>query len=255
MPTRLMNLKIRAVATVDHPDNPDADILLFKRDNRATVGVADKGGNMPDEKTLEQIQEDLTAAEKARDDAVQKAEDLEGKVTDLETKVTELEAKVPVEVEPVEVDPDIQKRLDESKVEVEKARQDAEDAKAEVAKMRDAQDTEDAEQAVAKLDKIPGLTVEFAPVLKRLRQANKEDADAVEKALSDANKVVAESALLAENGKDGQGAGGDIVEKVKAEARQLVAKSTEPLSFIQAEARVWKAHPDWNTEYNKQREG
>jgi len=249
MPTRLAQLKIKRVATVDDGDNPLAEILLFKRrGGTAAVAATDepftKENEMADELTIEQLQEQLSAAEAAKVEAV------EAKVA-LETQVAELTKRVD-ELTPPEPEPDpMEKASPEVKAEMEELRKQNKTQEDELAKMRDKDATEAAELVVKGLAYLPGVTPATVPLIKQLRALDKDVAGKVEKVLADANAALEASKALEATGHDGPGIS-DVEKRVDAEAAELIKSG---LSEAQAKDRVWKSHPDWYTEYKQQREG
>jgi len=254
MPTRLMNLKIKSISTVDKGDNPLAEIVLFKRrpdaDTLPVAGAAvttEGGTNMADQtrELPEEVQTQLTELAEAKATAEQAALDAATEVETLKARIAELE-KEP-EPDPLEkADPEIRKRL-------EAAEKQAQDSAAEVAKMKDEKATEAAMNTVAKLSSLPGVTVDdFAAVIKQIRLHNKDVATKIEKVLADANAALAESKLLTELGSDTPGVT-DVEQRVKKLAdERRVAKN---ITREQAEAEVWDEHPDWYAEYQSEREG
>jgi len=248
MPTRLAQLKIKRVATVDDGDNPLAEILLFKRRggaaDAANVSQLEEERKMAEDQTIQELQDKLTAADEAA-----KVE-AEAKVA-LETQVAELTKRVE-DLTPPEKEPDpMEKAAPEVKARLEELEKKNKTQEDELAKMRDKDATEAAELVVKGLAYLPGVTPATVPLIKQLRALDKDVAGKVEKVLADANAALEASKALEATGHDGPGIS-DVEQRVDAEAAELIKSG---LSEAQAKDRVWKSHPDWYTEYKQQREG
>ena len=234
MPIELTGLKIKRVATVDAGDNPDADIVLFKRkatDDGTEPGTKEKldkntkGGevDVSDKADLGITEEVLkekvdSAVKEAEDKAAEELKKAQEEKDELEKKLKELED--------VEKDKrtEVEKRLDETREEL--------------TKMQDDQRTKDAEVAVKKWQNIPGMSVEFAPVLKAVRASAPGQAEKVEEMLDAANAALEGSKLLTSAGEDGEGET-DVEKQAEVKAAEFM-KADPTLTKTQALAKAWE---------------
>lgn len=220
---KLTNLQLEAVALVDRGANPGAQITLFKRHKEET---------MTDKERLEQMQAERDAFQK-------RAEAAEAKVAEL-TK---------------EPDPDPVAKADPVvKAEIEKARQEAAEAKAEIAKMREQSEIR---EYVAKAAAFPGLGEPPAvgPVLRKIARAlTDEEYAAFDQSLTALHKQA--EPLFREFGKSGDTDAATPEDRLDRLAKAAVAKSEGKLTYEQAYANAAlspEGRAAWIEEYNTYR--
>jgi hypothetical protein len=271
MPFRLENLRITAIAAVDDPDNPPAEILLFKRrqDSQEDKTAKDEDGKTANNQTnsrgregkmkkladlgltdeqLEAIQKmEAEVAESAKQEADKAKEDADKAAADLKAAQDELAT---LKAKDTDKDTDVQKRIDDLEKRTKEAEDKAKESDARVAKMEDEQRTAEAEEKVGEWKYIPGATVkDHAPVVKAVRASAPGKAEELEALLDAANAAIKQSQFLTAAGKDGSG-GSDTVKRVD----ELVTKKMEAnpkLSKAQAEAQVWDENPELLEKYRE----
>lgn len=253
MTYQLKNLSITAIATVDEPDNPPAEILLFKRrqdskEDKTVTKDQDKAnktfqlregnGLMIDLTKLNLTDEQAEAAKDAFAEADKQDKEAKAELEKVQKQLADLEAEKEAK------ETDVQKRMSELE---KQAKEDA----AKVASMEDDKRTEEAEEIVRGWDHITGATVEdYAPVVKAVRASAPGKFDELKKLIDNANATIKASEAFKPAGKDAEGVA-DVMAKVNAKVEEL-RKIKPSLSRAELEAEVWDANPDLQTEYRKQ---
>ena len=253
MPYQLTNLRITAVAAVDDPDNPPAEILLFKRrqdskeDKTAKPDAepANKGlkyfqygkGIMIDLTKLNLTDEQAEAAKEALAETEKQDEEAKAELEKIQQELDELKKAKEAD------ETDVAKRMAELE---KRANEDAE----RVAKMEDEKRTEEAVAIVESWDSIPGATVEtYAPIVKAVRASAPGKFDELRKLLDAANAAVKTSVALETVGSD---SGTTDVEAQHAAKVEELMKADPTLTRVVARAKAWET-PGLQEEYRKQK--
>lgn len=197
---------------------------------------------------LEQAEAKLDTLEKAKTDAEAKVADLEGVVKAKDARITELEGTVAKSMDPLAADEAFLKSMPEPAREaILKARQAEADAKAQLAKAREAQDTAEAITKAKALNF--GKPEDVGPLLMRVAKGltTKADADALEALLKSAGEVASKSPLFKALG-SGAAVEGDPDELLKAKAAEI-KKARPELTAEQAYAEAVDKNPELYSAY------
>lgn len=252
MATLLQDMEIEEISLVDDGANPGARVEIWKS---KAAGSGHVTGDPVDHQqeimmTLEELSAALEQAE-ARMDTLEKAKtDAEAKVAELDTvvkgkdaRIAELEGTIAKGRTPADADEAFLKALPEAAREaVVKARADAAEAKAALAKARDAGDTE---AAIAKAKGLGfGKAEDVGPLLMRVAKGKTTEADAsaLEQLLKSAGTMAAQSPLFRMAGSSAA-VDGDPEELLKAKAAEI-QKAKPKLTPEQAYTEALDANPD-----------
>lgn len=213
MATKLKNLWYRAIALVDKGANPDADVILAKRDD------VDK----QDYATMEECMAALGDMAKCKElMAAMKRAELEGDhMTD---KLPEDVTKALAEVA------DLKKRAETAEAKA-KAADDR------IAKMEEDERGKAAIAKVATFKSLPVKAEEFGPLYRKMtKDLTPEEIAKVDAVFHAASEQIAAGKLLVEIGSSKAAPGGDTYAKIQAGAAALIQKDGK-LSAIEAEKR------------------
>jgi len=249
--------RIDTIGLVDRGDNPEADIVFWKRDPGATVVPA----NDPD---AARAAEPGTDEARKRMDELEKAQaDLEAARADVEAlraEVETLKAQVPAEPEDVlkgltpearaEVEAEMAKR-DERIAELEKK---AETEAAEKQAVIEKAERDTTALRFAKGGDLEGLSGDKRTdlVLACKKALAPEDFAALDVMLKAAAEQIRTGGLFKEVGKDGEPSGDGAWAKIEARAKEMVEKG-EAKTMAQAIAEVGNREPALYQEYEEER--
>lgn len=220
----LSRLRITRVALVDKGANPDADLVLAKRDDDTKKAEhATMEECMAAEHDEEKCKELMAAMKRAEGDHM------------ADQKLAEDVAKAQAEVA------DLKKRLDTEA----EARKKAE---ADIQKMRDAEITKAFVTKAQGLSHLPGNEpAKFGPILQKMYAGlTEEEAKLADQILAGADNQLATSKLLEELGTGSGGFVGTVWEKMQKMAAQLIEKSGDgKLTEAQAMKRLSETNPEF----------
>ena len=206
MTSWLRRLQIDKVALVDQGANPDAHIVLFKRDEVKKAACPECGEEMGEAKKCPECgyTKEQKMAEKKPTDAERIAK-LETDLKAAQDAVTKAEAASKDQ-------PDV--------ASIQKALADKE---ARLAKMEDERETDVCLRKIAGWKHLPAKADDFASTLKKLRKSVPVEAEAVCGIIEKYEKALQDSAIFSERGSAGE-AGGDIYAQIRAGAAAMVQK-------------------------------
>ena len=224
MTTRLHVGSITSIGAVHAGDNPEADILFWKRKpSEPQEGRVTKAGTaVPDI--------DLTAL----DDATR------GYIQELEAKLASNEEEV---APPLPDDlPDVVKsRLDAQDEALAKERERNEALADDLAKMREERAIEKYTKMAESVRDLMGDPAETAPMFKDLAEHAPDQFDALYAKIENVKTIAGFDALLKEHGDSG--AEGSALDQITAHAAEI-KKNQPDLSLAEARVEAWKAHPE-----------
>lgn len=257
MATKLKGLLVDRVDLVDKGANPDAHIMLYKRDSGDIINKKEEKAMTFEElmKSLNDDQQAIIKAEldakdaaalKEKEDALKKAEEDKASV---QKALDELKEEVQKAAKPAE---DILKSVPE---EVRKMVEDAKaEAQAAVKKSQDLEDRMAKRDFIAKAATLEGLPTDadtFGPVLKNISSAVPEDYKILIDVLEKAANTIKESDLFKTIGSDVDGgATSDVTKRVETLAQEL-KKSDSSLTIEQARLKVLEADPNLYKQYRE----
>lgn len=279
MPQRLRVKRIDTVGLVDKGDDPEAEVVFWKRatpekkkekmskpENRFTqtlmtalrkLGLSDDEADSlenaakaegwspmtkkDDKLSLDEALEKIQKLEKDLETATERAEKLAGELEDAQKQKDEPAEKD----EPVDLPPEVQKRFETLEARAEAAEELAKRHQREL-------DLEKmAKRADEDLRGISGDRLEKAQVLLSMRENLDDDAfDKVMEMLKSANELAAQAGVFKEWGSEGGDGAGDAWDKIESLARQLVEKSDDALSQADAVSKVLETD-EGRTLYNQ----
>lgn len=245
---KMVNLSIEETSGVDHPAHLTEGWVILKQADRAGVAatiaaLTKEDSPVPIDETPEIVTET---------DVTEPSEDLakaEARIAELEAQVADLTAQLTPAEEETSEDAILKAAPDAVRELIEKARSEADAARAELQKERDAQRDR---EFVAKAKGWAHLSIDadqFGPMLRRLFDIAPEIAEVIEKALSAADAQAESGAIFTEIGKAAPVIeGGNAYGRVKALAKAAVEAGTYP-TVEQAIAGLVAENPDLYTDY------
>lgn len=266
--TKMVNLSIEETSGVDHPAHLHEGWIILKHAQRdvvtdtiRTLTNIQEDQHMPNHTDAPSVSKDaeaaLTAADATAatdvtvtDDALEKANE---RIAELEAQIADLTAAA---APAVDSDEAILKAAPAAVREMlEKARNEADAAREELRKERDAQRDREFVQKAAAWQNLAINAAEFGPVLRRLFDLAPEIGEVMEKALSSADAQAESGAIFTEIGKAAPVAeGGDAFSRVQSLAKAAVERG-EAHTVEQAIVDVVTANPDLYTDYLAQTRG
>jgi hypothetical protein len=247
MPKKLENLVIRGVALVDRGANQHAKVLISKRVDTMTEAEA-KAAQEKQTKDLA----DAQAALKAATDELTALKSAGAMTSDLET----------LKKQHSEAEKALQKERGELQEQVTKALKDAEDARAEVAKIKTQRRRENFIKRAHELTGLPGAPADdFAEILDAidagLHQVAPEKAEKFfnkfNQLLTSWNTVVGKSALFEKIGSGVSGPFRGAMAQMSFLAKEAQAKNPK-LTYEQAFAKVMQDNPELYRKYETEKE-
>jgi len=274
---RLKDLMITNIDLVDKGANPDADIVLFKSDNKGgqtsetaneIVKLLEKEGD--DKMTLQEILAKLSEEEQgvikadieAKEAAVVKSADaLAAKEIEL-TKSNDELAKIKkdsgedVKPKPEDIlksaSPEVQKLFADNDEKVKKAQDDAAEAIKKADAIALAARTKEFIAKAAAYEGLPIKAEDFGVALMKVADSvDKEVYEKIENTLETADKAIVEGNLFKAEGSDNKGATGDVEKKIEKGVEEIM-KSNSNLTKEQAETQYYDSHPEAYSEYEKE---
>lgn len=249
---KMVNLSIAETSGVDHPAHLHEGWVILKHADRGVVAEtiraltnSQEDGHMPTDENVTKHAEDQATDAPAQDEALVKANE---RIAELEAQIADLTAKVTPVVE--DADEAILKAAPAAVREMlEKARNEADAAREELRKERDAQrDREFVEKAKG----WQHLAIDadaFGPVLRRLFDLAPEIGEVMEKALTAADAQAESGAIFTEIGKAAPVIeGGDAFGRLQSLAKAAVERG-EFTTVEQAVTGLVMQNPDLYNEY------
>jgi hypothetical protein len=265
---------IETVGFVDKGDNPEADIVFFKRKEEESEGLMDKvmallrrlsrmekheveelladgvdgGSDFNDGDPNSNGESQMTFDVSKLDDDARAAFDAAvAAAVEAQTAEEEFDEEILDELPEA-----VTKRMDEFQKAIEAAEARAEKAEEQVQKMVDEAERSAYIAKAARLD-LPGAAADdFAEILRKAENAlTEEEREKFEGVLKGASAAIREGALLQEMGRGGRGST-SVESEVSALAIE-VQKANPTLTLEQARGKVWQDRPDLFQKYRNER--
>jgi hypothetical protein len=239
MRIRLFVTELMSVGAVDKGDNPDADILFYKRHPAGGDDVTPDRGDQPSEEG--RMDFDLSAlADDVREAVAKHVADLEERVAALEAENAELAAPEPDDGD----DGDVLKNApDEIRELVAKAEADKAEAEAALAAELEKRAIDEAVGKAAEYEKLLGKADDVGPLLRKVEDALGDDWPLMEQWLRAAAQRIEMGDPTVEVGKRTDPAPGVPLEKRDAWVRDQVDKNPDA-NIKELRKRFWELHPD-----------
>jgi len=250
--TKMVNLSIEETSGVDHPAHLHEGWVILKHAQRDVVADTIRALTSPQED--QQMATDKTVAKHADTDADTDTDaDALAKANE---RIAELEAQIVAATPAADADEAMLKAAPAAVREMlEKARNEADTAREELRKERDAQRDREFVQKAAAWQHLAINAAEFGPVLRRLFDLAPEIGEVMEKALSAADAQAESGAIFTEIGKAAPtSSGSDAYSRVQTLAKAAVERG-EAKTVEQAIADVVMANPDLYNDYLAQTRG
>jgi Alanyl-tRNA synthetase len=245
---KLQNLIIRGVALVDRGANQHAKVLISKR---AGGDMTDAEKKDADDKGAKVLADALAALKKANDELTE-LKAASGLTSDLDTLKKQF----------AESDKALKKERAELQEQVTKAQKDTEDARAEVAKIKQQRRRENFIKRAHELTGLPGAPADdFAEILDAveagLHQVAPEKAEKwfakFNQLLTSWNTIVSKSAILDSIGRDGSGTFRGAAAQLDHLAKAMMEKDPK-LSYAVAYDKVLGENPELYRKYQRETE-
>lgn len=260
-PTKLQNLKIDRVDLVDKGANPDAHIVLFKREGGKGMNYEELLKSLTEEQqaviTAEIEKVALSAEEKKIEDkhAAMAQEEIKRATMAKEAKILELERSLEAYLEKSKAptDEDIFKGLSPVlKAQIEDMQKRADAAESVIKALEDEKLTKHYEEIAKAYDKLPVEATKVGSIFKSLAKSDKAMYTELETMFKSFNEMIAKGNLFKEMGNSGSKGGSTKPwDQIQNKANEMVTKSANSVTKEQAIAQVLKAHPELYAEYLK----
>lgn len=268
MPRKLTQLRVRQIGLVDKGANQEADILIMKRDTETTGDGAQvqelKQMSCPDCGAKYSTQQELDAhmadahpdTQKALDEAKAELANVQKQLADLQGGASDPHLE-PFKAKYEEVTKELEKSREVMRVQMESITKELEESKAEVQKITKQRRREKFIKRVQELAHLPGAPADdFAEILDHMQgnALTEKEFEKVNQMLTSWNRIVKESAIFTEIGRDlgvnFSGPEGQLT--ALAKSKMAVDKK---LTYAKAFTEAVTENPDIYRAYQKEQEG